>query len=742
MLAKTYAAGQHADTSVAVIHGVADSWGACLGTVTAREGEPVYAVDFSPDGRTAASSGGDLKIRVWDTLTCALLLVLSGHSHFVKSIKYSPDGTRIVSASDDKTIKIWDAVSGALVRTLPTDRVSCVVFTPDGRRIVSNSTNQRSIKIWDAQVGTCLATLTEHQSGVAFIAMSPDGLWMVSSSKDRPVYLWSLDAPYDHRVLVPGGETHYSIAFTPDSSQILTAPWDGSSGTPMSLWDVRTGKCLRELTPHGFPGVSACCLAFHPAGDEVACGSVNGTVLILDMSSGQVQRTFAGHTWYIPGLAYSRDGTRVVSCSYDGTMRVWDAAKYATIVASAKDTSSVSDSPGGADSLQCRSAAFSRDGSHLVCAYRGGTLEVERTDTWDQGCKPLSWENGSLDYAVFSPDGSVILAADADTYERAEMTIWDATTGSLRAHFPVTDVGYHTPVDDTMWSGILGYMPHCFGGYSSLAMFSHDSRYLVAALNHEARLWSVATGRLVRRFSGHTGRVTCVAFSLDATRTATGSEDTSITVWDVNTGASLVTMTRTSPVCCIAFSATGERIASGGHDRCVGVWNAETGELLHSLAGHILPVTLVAFAPRGDVVISSSSPFDDTMRFWDVVTGDCLHVFDERTWHRTMEVAPDSTGIVVGGGRVVQLWSPPEADPLVTTAVPWLPRRTWPIYHIEDGWVFSLTSAEQRTGLCWVPADWQMRASMSSTVVFGGYRRKIDFTLLQNYLDALHSTIH
>ena len=166
--------------------------------MTAHKGEPVYAMDFSPDGRTAASSGGDLKIRVWDTLTCALLLVLSGHTHFVKSIKYSLDGTRIVSASDDKTIKIWDAVSGALVCILPTDRVSCVVFTPDGRQIVSNSTNQRSIKIWDVQVGTCLATLTEHQSGVTFIAMSPDGLWMVSSSKDRPVYLWSLYAPYDH----------------------------------------------------------------------------------------------------------------------------------------------------------------------------------------------------------------------------------------------------------------------------------------------------------------------------------------------------------------------------------------------------------------------------------------------------------------------------------------------------------------------------------------------------------------
>ena len=313
------------------------------------------------------------------------------------------------------------------------------------------------------------------------------------------------------------------------------------------------------------------------------------------------------------------------------------------------------------------------------------------------------------------------------------------------AHFLI---GPHA--HDTIWDGIqggiLGYAPLCFGGHSSLAMFSHDSQYLVVGWNDVALLWSVATGQLIRRFSGHTNFLYCVAFSLDATRIATGSNDASIIIWNVNTGASLVTMTPpegyTGPVDCVAFSATGERVASGSVDCCVRVWNADTAELLHSLAGHSSPVTSVAFAPRGDVVIASNDNDYDpgTMRFWDVETGHCLHVFGEKTWHRTMEVAPDGTGIVAGGGRVVQLWSPPDADTPVTTAIPCPPRRTWPIYYIDDGWVFSLTSAGRRTRLCWVPADWQLMASMLHTVVFG-YRRKIDFAALQNYLDTLHATV-
>ena len=388
-----------------------------------------------------------------------------------------------------------------------------------------------------------------------------------------------------------------------------------------------------------------------------------------------------------------------------------------------------------ANSVGCDSAAFSHDGSHLVCGYSNGTLEVERTDRWDRECGPLSKENHRFDYAAFSPNGSVILAAGD-----SEITLWNATTGSLRARFPI---GYYAvTVRDAMWDGILGYARLCFGGHSSLAMFSHDSQYLVVGSDDGAFLWSVATGQLIRRFSGHTSLLYCVAFSLDAGRIATAYDDASIIIWNVNTGASLVTMTRTERyagfVWCVAFSATGERVASGSSDDRVRVWNADTGQLLLSLAGHSDSVWSVAFAPRGDVVISSSG--DDTMRFWDVETGGCLHVFDGKTWRRTMVVAPDGTGIVVGGGRVVQLWSPPEADALETTTVPWLPRRTWPIYYMEDGCVFSLTSVGQRMRLCWVPADWQLMASMSHTVVFG-YRRKIDFAALQNYLDTLHATV-
>ncbi|EKM61694.1 uncharacterized protein PHACADRAFT_248461 [Phanerochaete carnosa HHB-10118-sp] len=357
-------------------------------------------------------------------------------------------------------------------------------FTPDGGRIISGSADH-SLKIWDAVTGSCLTTLTEHQAAITSVAISPDGLWMASSSSDV-IYLWSLEAPHAYRILKPKGASRYAVAFSPDSSQVLTAPSSGFDGQ-LAAWDVKTAKCLRKLKSSGWPYLSVNGIGFPAAGDQFACGSHSHTVLVLDLARGELRRIFAGHTELVTCVTYNRDGTRVASGSRDGTVRLWDVAKYAMNVAQPRNSSWYSDL--GANTLDNYSTVFSHHGARALSGINNWTVEVEKTDTWDWACEALDIDADIL-CTAFSPDDSAILAASVD---HGKVALWDTATGSLRAEFAGTchnsvlfpdwatneRKGHPRPEDGLMWTCVLGYMPHCFGGQSSSMMFSHDSRYVV-----------------------------------------------------------------------------------------------------------------------------------------------------------------------------------------------------------------------------------------------------------------------
>ena len=110
-----------------------DAVGKELRTFSADD-KAVFAVAFSPDGKTLATAGKDQQIHFWEPKTGESLSVLKGHTGAITSIAFTPDGKFLASGSLDKTVRVWNLSTGKLFRKSEGNnaRVTSVAFSPDG----------------------------------------------------------------------------------------------------------------------------------------------------------------------------------------------------------------------------------------------------------------------------------------------------------------------------------------------------------------------------------------------------------------------------------------------------------------------------------------------------------------------------------------------------------------------------------------------------------------------------------
>ncbi|KIK64685.1 hypothetical protein GYMLUDRAFT_160895 [Collybiopsis luxurians FD-317 M1] len=362
-------------------------------------------------------------------------------------------------------------------------------------------------------------------------------------------------------------------------------------------------------------------VAYSSDGTRIVSGSSDRTVRIWDATTGtQIDDPLHGHHGSVYSVAFSPDGTRIVS----GTVRIWDATTGTQI----------GDPLHGHDD-SVRSVAYSPDGTRIVSGSLDDTVRIWDATTGTQIVDPLHGHDDCVQSVAFSPDGTRIVSGSADRTVR----IWDATTGTqigdpLHGH------------DACVWS----------------VAFSPDgTRTVSGSLDRTVRIWDATTGTQIGDpLHGHDDSVWSVAYSPDGTRTVSGSLDKTVRIWDATTGTQIGDPLHghAHSVWSVAFSPDGTRIVSGSADRTVRIWDATTGtqigDPLHSYDAYIWSV---AFSPDGTRIVSGSA--DKTVRIWDATTGtqigDPLHGHHDSV--QSVTFSPDGTRIVSGSlDRTVRIW--------------------------------------------------------------------------------------
>jgi WD40 repeat protein len=213
---------------------------------------------FSPDGQLIAVGLEREGIRLWEASELTPAGVpLRETSGEVKSLAFSPDGLTLAAGTSSGTVTVWDVASRSLRRgplqVAPADADVGVTFSADGSVLATSAFD--GVKLWDAATGAAIGSVGYGPSagGVAFsptaplIALVREGGFR-SDARDEIADIWDVTRRSLLRTMHVGpGDQRYlvgqAVDFSPDGRTLAT----GGIGANVHLWDVRTGKLVREL---------------------------------------------------------------------------------------------------------------------------------------------------------------------------------------------------------------------------------------------------------------------------------------------------------------------------------------------------------------------------------------------------------------------------------------------------------------------------------------------------------------
>jgi len=457
----------------------------------------IQEVSLSGDGQRAACGSDDGTLIVWEISTGKSLVNIKAHTNSIQAVSLNRDGSLAVSGGSDQRTILWSIEKGTEIRKLRVSPINAVCFSADDQRLLTGSYDG-TLTLWDVKSGTALRTFKGHGDWVNAVSLSLDGRRALSGSIDRNVILWDVDTgkqirAFDghtwwvfaaslsgdgRRALTGSSEmilwdtenlnqpalsgdrsnsASASVSISTDgrhalslSIDALAEVTDGCGFPKLKAWDVEAGTLIdSQIAPSVAAGLSLShdgrwavggtphntLVMWNVKSDRVRktftghtdliessslgandslvlTGSRDNSLILWEIKSGKPLRTFKGHKDWVNAVALSQDGRRGLSGSNDKTLRLWDIDRSKAVRVFKGHKEAVND------------VKLSTDGRRALSGSTDKTMILWDVETGKQ-LRIFEGHSRPVYACSFCPDGKSALSG---SYDRS-VILWDLDSG-------------------------------------------------------------------------------------------------------------------------------------------------------------------------------------------------------------------------------------------------------------------------------------------------------------------------